>query len=557
MPEFSSEEREALSGHFSNADRPVFAITTPRQADRGALMSRYSRTDKGMRRIFLDEFLGNEGRGEEFYGRVLVEYGDDSVAELGGAQIAIEGLSNIAARGIEDRRIGLSYLEKSSRYVAWDRREGGEFRFYRDPALMGSRFADEYVGACNLDFETYSRWVDPVTRYVREAHPIDGYRFRDSEDGEEKPYGSLRLESDVRSADAVYRGSTRAKALDVVRGLLPASALTNVGITGNGRAFEYMLTVLFSSDLEEERGLAAQIKSELEATIRPFVRRSDDAYGRALQAYLRGVRGAAASHAGAAAAAADPPPSPARGARPVALAGHEPEPDAVDRVVAAVLYEHARGMPYGEVVRRVGAMPGSRKRGIIEDLARLRGNRRHRPPRAFEMAWYTFDMVTNFGMFRDLHRHRTLTLERQLLTADLGYAVPDELGAVGMEGEYRECMENSRRVFGMIRGRFPVQAQYVVNFAYNYPYIMHMNLREAAHLIELRTAPQGHADYRRAAQEMFRQISGVHPNLSRIIRFADMGEYGLERFESEKRSEARRGGGPGKPTNSGAGGDGA
>ncbi len=135
---FTLNEKKILKDHFSNLEGSVFAITTPRQVDRGALMSRYSRTDKSMRRIFLDEFLKNKNRGEEFYNRVLLEYGDDSVAELGEAQIAIEGLSNIAVKKIEDRRIGLSYLEKSSRYVAWDKKVNGEFRFYKEPTLLAS-----------------------------------------------------------------------------------------------------------------------------------------------------------------------------------------------------------------------------------------------------------------------------------------------------------------------------------------------------------------------------------------------------------------------------------
>src|SRR5574342_32937 len=140
MSEFSNSEKDILRRHFSNVDDSVFAITTPRQVDRGALMSRYSRTDKSMRRIFLDEFLSNENRGEEFYNKVLIEYGDDSVAELGIAQIAIEGISNIAVKKIEDRRIGLSYLEKSSRYVAWDKEIKGEFRCYGELTVMSSRF---------------------------------------------------------------------------------------------------------------------------------------------------------------------------------------------------------------------------------------------------------------------------------------------------------------------------------------------------------------------------------------------------------------------------------
>ena len=159
MSEFTPEERKKLSSHFSNSDDSVFAIITPQQVDRGALMSRYSRTDKSMRRIFLDEFLANENRGEEFYNKVLIEYGDDSVAELGMAQIAIEGISNIAAKKIEDRRIGLSYLEKSSRYVSWDKKVNGQYKFLREKNIMESKFADSYLQSCDLDFEIYSKKI--------------------------------------------------------------------------------------------------------------------------------------------------------------------------------------------------------------------------------------------------------------------------------------------------------------------------------------------------------------------------------------------------------------
>ena len=159
---FSKNEKKKLQDHFSNVDSSVFAIITPKQVDRGALMSRYSRTDKSMRRVFLDEFLKNENRGEEFYNRILLEYGDDSVAELGEAQIAIEGLSNIAVKKIEDRRIGLSYLEKSSRYVIWDKKVNGKYKFLREPTIMQSKFADMYLESCNLDFDVYAKNVNSM-----------------------------------------------------------------------------------------------------------------------------------------------------------------------------------------------------------------------------------------------------------------------------------------------------------------------------------------------------------------------------------------------------------
>ena len=531
--EFTKDEERVLKEHFSNVNENVFAITTPRQVDRGALMSRYSRTDKSMRRVFLDEFLKNQNRGEEFYNRVLLEYGDDSVAELGEAQIAIEGLSNIAVKKIEDRRIGLSYLEKSSRYVAWNKKENGKYRYYREPEIMRSKFADIYTSACDFSFDIYSKNIEPMINYVREKYPIDKYTFKDSKDGKEKLFSKLTLESDIKSAHFIYKGSTKAKALDILRGLLPASTLTNVGITGNGRAFEYLLTILFASNLKEEQNLASKIKKELDTTIRSFVRRADDKYGKALQKYLQDVRKNAKT------ISKQINPKVATGSQ-TKLVDYEPEKNAIEKIIAAIIYEQSPSTSFYEILHQVKKLSVDEKKKIIESFATLRKNRRHRPPRAFESTYYTFDLLNNFGMFRDFHRHRALTIERQLLTTDHGFNIPDEIRVMGIEKEYKECMQNSKTAFEKIRKKMPEQAQYVVNFAYNYQYFMKFNLREACHLIELRTVPQGHVDYRRVAQQMYHQINKAHPNLAKIMKFVDLKEYDLERFESEKRSEAKR-----------------
>ncbi|MFB5630520.1 MAG: FAD-dependent thymidylate synthase [Nitrosopumilaceae archaeon] len=534
MPEkFSKSEEKILLNHFSNANDSVFAVTTPQQVDRGALMSRYSRTDKSMRRVFLDEFLANQKRGEEFYNRVLIEYGDDSVAELGAAQIAIEGLSNIAVKKIEDRRIGLSYLEKSSRYVAWDKKENGKYKFYRDTCIMNSKLADNYLEACNLDFEVYSKNIEPMIKYVREKYPIEKYTFKDSS-GQENIYSKLKNENDIKSAGIIYRGSTKAKALDILRGLLPASTLTNVGVTGNGRAFEYLLTILFSSNLEEEMVLAKKIKHELDSTIKSFVRRSDDKYGKDLQKYLQEIRKTSLKftkkyvNLGV------------KNQELTKIVDFEPELKETNKIITAILYEQSSGESYQKILSTVKKMPKNKKNQIITSFSKLRKNRRQRPPRAFEMAEYTFDLINNFGMFRDFHRHRVLTMERQLLTTKHGFKIPNEVSILGIDKDFKDCMYKSKEVFKMIEKMHPSQAQYVVNFAYNYPYFMRLNLREACHLIELRTVPQGHVDYRDVAQKMFKEIKKVHPNLSKIIKFVDLKKYELERFESEKRTEEKK-----------------
>jgi len=533
LSEFSGKEKKILSNHFSNTDDRVFAIITPKQVDRGALMSRYSRTNKSMRRIFLDEFLNNKNRGEEFYDRVLLEYGDDSVAELGEAQIAIEGLSNIAVKKIEDRRIGLSYLEKSSRYVTWNKKINGKYQFYLDPVLMHSRFADTYQETCNFSFDVYSKNIEPMINYIREKYPIEKYFFKDSQDKKEKSFSKLKIESDINSAKMIYSGSTKAKALDILRGLLPASTLTNVGITGNGRAFEYLLTILLSSKLDEEQNLASKIKKELDSTIKSFIKRSDDKYGKALQNYLKQVKIAQSV------ASKEIKPKLTFGVM-TKLVDWEPEIKAINKIVTSIIYEQSPSTSYQNILSQVNKLSKEKKIKIIKSLVNLRQNRRHRPGRAFETVYYTFDLLNNFGMFRDFHRHRALTLERQLLTTDHGFSTPKEIKILGIDKEYKECMNKTKEAFDKIRKKYPEQGQYVVNFAYNYPYFMKFNLREACHLIELRTIPQGHIDYRQVAQQMYMQIKKVHPNLSQIMKFVDLNEYELERFESEKRTEAKK-----------------
>jgi len=534
LSEFSIKEKEILLNHFSNTEDNVFAIISPRQVDRGALMSRYSRTDKSMRRIFIDEFLENKNRGEEFYNRILLEYGDDSVAELGEAQIAIEGLSNIAVKKIEDRRIGLSYLEKSSRYVMWNKKEKGKYRFYRDPKIMKSRFAEMYEESCNFSFDMYSKNIEAMINYIREKYPIEKYSFKDSNDKKEKLFSKLKNETDIKSANFIYKGSTKAKALDILRGLLPASTLTNVGITGNGRAFEYLLTVLGSSNLKEEQDLASKIKKELDTTIKSFVSRADNKYGKAFQKYLKDVKDKSKIIT-----RKEIKSNPVVGSV-TKLVDYESEKIAIDKIITSIMYEQSPSTSYQNILQQVKKISKENKNKIIAEFTKIRTNRRHRPSRAFENIYYTFDLCNNFGMFRDLHRHRALTLERQLLTTDHGYSMPNEIKILGIENDFKDCMNKTKETFDKIRKKYPEQGQYVVNFGYNYPYFMKFNLREACHLIELRTVPQGHADYRKVAQKMFRQINKVHPNLSKIIKFVDMKEYDLERFESEKRTEEKR-----------------
>ena len=534
--DFSREERLALNSHFSNTDRGVFAIITPRQVDRGALMSRYSRTDKTMRRIFLDEFIKNPNRGQEFYERVLLEYGDDSVAELGEAQVALEWVSNIAAKKIEDHRIGLSYLEKSSRYVTFDRKINGHYKYCREDNIMQSPFADQYIQACDHAFDIYSKNIQPMQKFISETEPIDRFLFFDFISKQETAYSNLKSQKDIESAQRVYNSTIKSKTLDTLRSLLPASTLTNLGITGNGRAFEYLLSTMFASNLKEIKMLASQLHSELNSVIPAFIRRANDKYGQALQTYLTDTRSALSelAHYYIKNIKADKNP------HSVKLLSYEDNCEAEINVASAILYEQASGQSLEKITQYIRSIPAEDRHKIIQTYTKLRANRRHRPGRAFEMVEYTFEMFTNFGMFRDLHRHRILTMERQLLSTRHGYDIPAEIINLGIAKDFKDCMYKCNEIYEMISTKYPTEAQYVVNFAYKYPYFIKLNLREACHMIELRTVPQGHPDYRKVCQRMYTQIRRVHPILAKGIKFVDLRKYELERFYAEKNVEKKR-----------------
>ena len=534
--DFSDREKSILDQHFSNTDKHVFAIITPRQVDRGALMSRYSRSDKTMRKIFLDEFVTNPNRGKEFYSKILSEYGDDSVAELGEAQLAVEWISNIAAKKIEDGRIGLSYLEKSSRYIPFDRKIGNKYNYYRDERILKSKYADVYIESCDNAFDVYSKSIDLMRKFIAEIEPIDDFIYFDSISNSEKPFSKLTNQQDIESAKKVYGSTVRSRALDILRNLLPAATLTNLGITGNGRAFEYLLTKLYCSELTELRNLANLLNSELDCVIPSFIKRVNEKHGKSLQLFITNTNREISKMTDKYLGNLQPDYSP----QDVRLIDYTDNKDALVKVASAILYENAHGQSLYDIIKLVKSFTQEKIKEIIFAYTKFRGNRRHRPGRAFEMVEYLFEMFTNFGMFRDLHRHRILTIERQLLSTKHGYDIPKEVIYSGIEKDFKDCMYLSDNVYRKLAKTMPYEAQYAVNFAYKYPYFIKINLRELYHMVELRTIAQGHPDYRYICQEIYKKVNDVHPLLTKGMKFVDLNRYELGRFETEKRSEMKR-----------------
>ncbi|HXG18916.1 MAG TPA: FAD-dependent thymidylate synthase [Methylomirabilota bacterium] len=548
MEDFSPSEQYKLAPYFTNLTEPIFGLKLPQEIA-GALFSRYSRSSKSLRRIFLDEFLGHAdlplqqlpgsqmnavGQGEalkkarEFYDRVLVGYGDDSVAQLGGAHVACERISNVAAKLLEDARIGVAPLEKSTRYVRFDQTgPDGDYLFYKEPKIMASPHRGEYLAVMRLLFETYAAQMEPMIAFVRDSLPVETVEWKHPQTGEPLTYKEAGRDEQLRRwADTAYRSTVRAQACDILRSYLPAATLTNVGVFGVGQAFEHLLNKLYSHALFEAQFIASGVHESLNHLIPSFVkraRRSD---------YLAETYAAVRSLAAQFFA-----PTPVTPSQPVTLVDYDPE--AEEKILAAILYPHTRH-PLLQLRRAIAAMAPAQREQILSEYLHRRRHRRDKPGRALENVFYTFDFIGNLGLYRDLHRHRLLTQERQDFTTEHGYDTPDELDAAGFKPVFERCMEAADQLYRRLRQDLPYEAQYAVPFAYRIRWYMKMNLREAVHIGELRTMPQGHPDYRLMVQEMWKQIAAVHPTLARAAAFIDWRTYRLGRLQSELRSEYKR-----------------
>jgi thymidylate synthase ThyX len=546
--EFTAEEQARLAPFFTNLDRPTFGLKLPQEVA-GALFSRYSRSTKSLRRTFLDEFLGDPElaikdllgpqrsangdstalkKARAFYDRVLVGYGDDSVAQLGGAHLACENISNVAAKLLEDARIGIAPLEKSTRYVRFDQKDAaGNFLFYREPKIMDSRHRDAYVETMNLLFETYSRQIQPMLNHVASSLPIEQLEVRDPSSGRSLSYGEAAKDDRLRRwAETAYRATVRAHACDVLRSYLPAATLTNVGMFGVGQAFEYLISKFLSHPLTEAQELAAAINGELSQLIPSFIKRAQR------NEYLSDTAALAR------AAAKEAPEAPAaESGEPVALVDYDR--NAEEKVIAALLYPHGRH-PLQQLRQIAARMSAEDRRKILQEFFDKRRHRRDKLGRAFENVYYTFDILGNLGLYRDLHRHRILTQERQDFTTIHGYDTPPEIDEAGFKSEFDECMKRAADLYDRVYADLPNEAQYVVPFAYKIRWYIKMNLREALHMCELRTMPQGHPDYRFICQEIWRKIQSVHPALAEAGRFVDWQKYRLGRLQSEIRTEFKK-----------------
>jgi thymidylate synthase ThyX len=526
---FSPDEARALAPYVTNTDRPVFALRGLPEAVKGALFARYSRSAKSLRRLFLDEFLDQvaagssapleastravkEDRAEKLYARVFGEFGDDSVAQLGGAHLACEGVSNILTKVLEWGRL-MAYLEQSTRYVPYTDRPDGRWKYHIPVELDGTPLRELFVRTLDAAFEIYARWIPSLETHFRARYP----KSPDDSDG-------------------VYRSVIRAKALDTLRGLLPAATQSNVGLFGTGQAYEALLLRMFAHPLKEVRAYAQLMLGELREVIPAFLTRVDQpTRGGRWTEYLADTR--RAFHA-----AAEPIVAQIAGEDRPEVALTDFDPDGETKVVAAALYDVST-LPDDQLIAAAGRMSPDDRARLLRVYVGNRTNRRHKPGRAFERTSYRFDILSDYGAFRDLQRHRMLTLEWQPLSTRHGYTEPAAIEEAGALTDWREVMDRSAELYAsLVAHGFDDVAGYGVAMAYRVRFYMQMNAREALHVIELRSAPQGHPAYRRVCQLMHRAIADVagHRAIADAMTFADHSEVELERLQAERRMEKRR-----------------
>ena len=522
---FTADERARLAPHVTNLDRPVFALVNLPETVKGALFARYSRYGGTLRRLFLDEFAdslpedgrawdtGEGDRAAALYERIFLGYGDDSVAQLGGVHVACEWVSNVLTKVLQRPRLA-AYLEQSTRYIAYDApMPGGGYRYFRDPSL-----GPEYERAMDELFTIYSDSLPRVAAWVDDAFPAP--------DGE---------------PTAAHRRAVQAKSLDLLRGLLPAASLSHMGIYASGQTYEQLILHLMAHPLPEARQYGGMLLDAVRAVIPSFVTRVDrpDRGGTWVE-YLQSREAAAerwVARLGLDRRASDD--EERSSVRLLHVDGDE------EALLAALLFE-AAGVSEDEARIRLSALGAEERSRLLADLIGERSNRRHRPGRGFEALRYRFEIVSDYGAFRDLQRHRMLTVQWQRLTPHLGAGVPEEVEAAGCGDAMRRAYEISagewERLAAQGRER---EATYALCLGYRIRYVLDLNAREAMQLIELRSGREGHPSYRAVAHEMHRLIEAVHPAVAGAMRCVDTSsEPRLERILSEMRTQAarRRGG---------------
>ena len=525
---FTNQEIEILNKYFTNTDKPVFGLINLPDVVKGALFARYSRSNKSLRRLFLDEFYTRTSdeeansvstagmeRASSLYDKMILDFGDDSVAQLGGAHIACEQVSNLLTKILEKGRLA-AYLEQSTRYIYYNKKTNGQYNYVTPPEIKGSALESDYKAYMDSLFDTYTRILEELAPLLKKKYPK----------GEAQ-------------TDRAWEATIKAKACDIVRGLLPASTRSNLGIYANGQAFEYMLVKMYGSENAEVIQYADMILHELRKIIPAFLTRVDlENRGKLWSGYLKEIHSEMGKVANGLFAGETSRPSIGKTSNEVNLVDWDK--DGLDKILQSILFEYSFRSE-SEIRKVIETLTEEEKLSIFRTYCGNRQNRRHKPGRALETIAYKFEILSDYGAFRDLQRHRMLTLQWQRLSPRNGYTVPSELDEwPHLKAFYENALRGVEKIYEKLNEAFGEEiAQYVIPFSYRVRYEICMNLREAAHFIELRSQKQGHISYRKVCIDMYDLIvhKAGHRFVEDYMRFVDRNFYDLSREDAENKKD--------------------
>lgn len=499
--------KKELAKYVTNTESAVYGFTDQMSPiSIAAAMARLSRRGDDMRVTLLDEFIGKVDKDEQLLHRVITAYGDDSVQQLGGQYIVVENASNLLTKKLEWGRLA-AYLEQSTRYIYFDQKdEQGHYRYVIPEGIKG-KVRSQYIRTMNQIFNIYSKLVVDLTKHVR-----------------------ANSDTPAAEQDVAWRAATKAQACDAIRPLLPVATKSTVGIFASGQALESLIMHLLSDELPEARTVGQQVLDEARKVIPVYLERADKPErGGATIAYRANTYSAVKKLAGELL-----PVNYAGQNEPVTLASYTPHNE-LD-IVADILYEHS-DLPLDELRADVNKWPYQRKVDVLNAYMGERLNRRHKPGRALEKIHYSFDLICDYGIFRDLQRHRMVDdLQWQQLTPRLGYDVPALVEEAGSTEDFEKCFDLSLELHSAMQSAgLTLESQYATLLGHKMRWKITYNAREAFHFHELRTSPQGHPGYRKLVLQMHEKVAEVHPLLASHMRFVNQDEDpALSRLAAEK-----------------------
>ncbi len=533
MPTFSEAEKKILEQYVTNVGGDIFAVKNL-PGIVGAVYARYSRAKTGFQETLLKEFVQegmiNAEHAAALIERVLIAYGDDSVGELEGAHVSLENISILATKEVEDRRIGGSPIEKSTRYIFFDEQdEDGKYKYVRPADIMATPLAAEYEATMDFLFDTYKNLIEPMQQFYQELFPLEKAEYDILGTGEKQKYADLKNEKDQKAFKITHKIDLKTKACDALRCLLPISTKTNVGLFGNGRFYQTLIAHLLTTPYAEVKDIGRSMFTELSKIIPKYIHRAKEkTYQQSIDAAMQLVASELVGMV----------KSDATSIESVALVPLDVR-NTEEYLIATMLYAYT-DRSLAELIRLAGTFDRGARDRIKAAYVGERASRRDRPGRALESGYtYTFDLTADFGTYKDLMRHRMSTQLRQAFSPLLGIVLPQDVQDAGFTEKIMACHE---RVVALYHKLVPVvgpSAAYVTLHGNRVRWIMGMNDRALMHMLELRTTKQGHPQYRKICQEIHRAIEKIDPWRASIMNFVDHNSYDSARGDSEARQRVK------------------